>query len=85
LLIKLKEIKMTRFNTNSPVVNTESSSISKEDAQKLISDKIEQAYALIRECEGLATEHGLYFSFDLEYGMGGSFDEGEWHPSSQSC
>ena len=61
-----------------------------------IDSKLKQAYALIKECEDIATSEGLEFSFDVAYGMGGTF-YGEpfkdyygdtrqgWQASSHSC
>lgn len=56
------------------------------------------AYAAIAEAEVIAQEHSLSFSFDLAYGMGGTYgepwdassdEEGNveytWMASSQSC
>lgn len=59
--------------------------LTKEEANKLISDKLETAQKLVTECEELATHHELEFSLDIAYGMGGWFSSGEWDASSQSC
>lgn len=66
--------------------------MTKEEANKLISEKINAAYALITEASELADEHKLDFSFDVAYGMGGTYvgdpdkwQEPGWNPSSQSC
>lgn len=59
--------------------------LTEEEAAQLISAKVDAAHALIREAEALATEYKLTFSSDIAYGMGGWFESGEWHPSSQSC
>jgi hypothetical protein len=71
-----------------------------KEANKLISDKLEQVYALIKECEKIADENQVSFNFQVEYGMGGYYypkekdEEGNWkesssevgwHASSQDC
>lgn len=67
-----------------------------EKAQKEIQKLISEAYANVRKAEELAKQHKLCFSFDVAYGMGGTFvgdpDEnydnpGEtgWLASSHSC
>jgi hypothetical protein len=69
-----------------------SEKMSKEEANKLISQKMQEAKNLISECEKLADEHGLSFSTPVdEYGMGGTFygkgqadENGEWENSSES-
>ena len=77
---------MTRFNIDHFEAATDKvKTLTKEQANALLSDKLSQAQALINECEKLADEHGLDFSMDLAYGMGGTYEEGAWHPSSQSC
>lgn len=52
------------------------------------------AHAAIGEAEVVGEEKGIEFSFDLAYGMGGTFGAGwdassdsewEWQASSQSC
>ena len=66
--------------------------LSKEEALKIIATKMGQAEALISECEDLADEHDVDFSFHPAYGMGGwykgekdGYGEEGWNPSSQSC
>ena len=55
-------------------------------ANKLISAKVKQAEALLRECEKLAVAAGLSFTFDLrEYGNGYEFSDGGWRSSSDRC
>jgi hypothetical protein len=63
------------------------SDISQQKANEMIAQKVAVVMRLIKECEDLAKLTGVDFSFSVEYGMGGFFDgeEGEWHPSSQSC
>lgn len=71
-----------------------------EKAKEDISKKIAEAYKLVREAEALATTHKLSFSWDLAYGMGGTFHgdpedrydrygeneaEAGWSASSQGC
>lgn len=56
------------------------------NANKLISQKLKEAYGLIAECEEIAKGAEIHFSFDLSYGMGGTFDPHDgWQASSQSC
>lgn len=70
-------------------------------ASEQISELVADAYDNIKRAQELADAHGLEFSFDLAYGMGGTYigkgysertgndwyssNEGEWRPSSQSC
>ena len=44
-----------------------------KEANKVISDKLEEAHKLIKECEAIADEHNCFFSFDLVYGAGASY------------
>lgn len=55
-------------------------------AAELIAFKMAEVYALISECEQIATKNDVSFEFDFTYGMGGTYypDDG-WNPSSQSC
>lgn len=67
-----------------------------QKALKEISEKLEEAYKLIRECEKIAEKANVEFSFDVAYGMGGTYipkkiadqerwtDHG-WNASSHSC
>lgn len=65
-------------------------SISREEANKQLSEKLEEVKKLISECEDIADEHGLTFSSPIShYGMGGDFtgkgpadENGEWENSS---
>lgn len=67
-----------------------------QEVVKKINDNLAQIQALYNECENLATEHGISFSYSgpAGYGDGGYFDpEGKsgydedqyWCASSQSC
>ena len=67
----------------------------KKEALRTIAEKTKQAMDLITECERIADEARVSFSFDISYGVGGTyrgdpeerhadFDDG-WHPSSYSC
>lgn len=80
---------MTRFNIDHFAALDQKDEapkkMTKEQANNLLSEKLSQAQALISECETLADQYELDFSVDLAYGMGGTYEEGEWHPSSQSC
>lgn len=68
-----------------------------QEAYKLISEKVDAAYALIKEAEAIADENDVCFDFSLAYGMGGTYiplpqrmeddydlDQG-WMASSRSC
>ncbi len=67
----------------------------KNDIQKQIQKLCAEALEKVREAEKLATEHKLTFSFDVAYGMGGTFygdetmrdeyKEDGWYASSHSC
>lgn len=69
----------------------------KQEANKLIAEKLQQIDALYAECEKLADEYGVYFSVDgPTYGMGGSYNpnrseewgdgsEDGWLASAHSC
>jgi hypothetical protein len=46
----------------------------KQEANKVIAEKLSQAQALIRECEAIADETGVGFSWNLAYGMGGWYN-----------
>lgn len=59
--------------------------LSKQEANQKLSEMVEEVYAKLAEVQSFADEHKLGFSLDVEYGMGGYYEEGEWHPSSQSC
>lgn len=78
---------MARFNVDhfEAIDKKDAPAMTKEQANNLLSDKLEQARALISECEALADKYQLEFSMDIAYGMGGYYEEGEWNPSSQSC
>jgi hypothetical protein len=70
-----------------------------QEASAEIASKIAQIQLLLNECEALADEHSMSFSFDVAgYGMGGSYsgeanrqpdeygDEATgWNASSQNC
>ena len=68
--------------------------LSKEEANKKLSELVAAAYAAVREAEAFADEHQLGFSFDISYGMGGYYTgateradpyEDGWSASSNSC
>jgi len=63
----------------------EISSLTREEANAVISDNLEMISKLLAQCEAVATTHELEFGFHPVYGMGGWFASGEWNPSSQSC
>ncbi len=57
------------------------------DTYRIISQKLEEIYALVEECEQLAREAEIDFSIDVGYGGRQTFD-GErdvWQSSSANC
>lgn len=61
--------------------------MTKEEATRIIAEKVAAAAALIRECEQIADQHDVCFDFSVAYGMGGSYypDDNGWYSSSQDC
>ena len=71
--------------------------MSKNKAYKEIENLKTKAMQLIKEAEEIAKKNNVSFSFDVAYGMGGTFsnetggydsdETGEWcwQPSSHSC
>lgn len=61
--------------------------LTKNAALKIISEKVEGAYKLIREAEETADKANVSFSFDMHgtYGMGGTYHKGGWTSSSDNC
>lgn len=73
----------------------------KQEATKLISEKIREAEKLISEAENISDQSGVGFSWDMAYGMGGYYqpasdpswtdssscyeDTGGWQASSEMC
>lgn len=45
----------------------------KLSVQAQIDDLVREAYSIIRQAEELANDNDLKFSFDISYGMGGTF------------
>lgn len=81
-----KEAQTSDKVTGSPFnLEKDEAKMSKEDANKKLSEMVAEVYAKLAEVQSFADEHELGFSLDVEYGMGGYYEEGEWHPSSQSC
>ena len=62
-----------------------------EAAVQAINERLAQIAALYEQCEAIATEHGVDFSYDgpAGYGDGGYFytedGAGQWQASSNSC
>jgi hypothetical protein len=68
-----------------------------KEVQKQIDEKLQVAYAAIREAQRIADKENVSFRFDLAYGMGGTYmpegDEGRdgenddngWAASSRGC
>ena len=70
--------------------------LTREEATKLLQEHCSAAYAAIAEAEKIAVEYGIEFTFDVAYGMGGTFfPEGDsyytsdkdpvWVASSHMC
>lgn len=74
-------------NSTQPVVNEapQDKVLSKEEANAILSEKVAEVERLLRECEQFADKHKLSISWDLAYGMGGWYEEGEWCSSTSSC
>lgn len=82
---------MTRFNMDKTVADESvnqapaTPKMSKQEANQKLSDLVAEIYAKIAEAQNFADENDLSFGLEVEYGMGGYYEEGAWHPSSQSC
>jgi len=59
--------------------------MTREEANKIISNLTAEAYAKLEEATVLADKFGLYVDFDLTYGAGATYHDGGWNASSQSC
>ena len=59
--------------------------LTQQEAAQKLSALVQEVYEKLQEAQNVADEHGLNFSLDVEYGMGGYYEDGEWHASSQSC
>lgn len=59
--------------------------MTKEEATKIIAEKLSQAKVLIAQCEDIADKADVSFRWCLEYGMGGQYSDGEWNSSSANC
>jgi hypothetical protein len=73
----------------------------RQEATKLIAEKVQEAYRLINEAAEISDQSGVGFGFNVAYGMGGYYQPnsdpdwsssdfyGEyhsgWQASSQSC
>jgi len=73
----------------------------RENAAKLIAEKVTAAENLIKDAEKIANKYGLSFRHSVAYGMGGEYEgdknlrtdrwgdadpaEDGWSPSSHSC
>ncbi len=73
----------------------------KKEAYEKIADALKVAQEKLEEAQALADEHSLEFTWDLAYGMGGTYEgkgtmqgwgkdkkprtEGEWVSSSSTC
>lgn len=62
-----------------------------KEAMKEVNDRLAKIAELYAECEAIAMEHGVDFSYDgpAGYGDGGYFytedGAGQWQASSNSC
>lgn len=52
---------------------SEEKRLTDKEADAKIDEHLANAYEAIREAEALANEYGLEFSFDVSYGMGGTY------------
>lgn len=64
--------------------------MTKEEANKKLSEAVAAAYAALRVAQAIADEHGLTFSFSAAYGMGGTYigaksEENDWQASGGGC
>lgn len=59
--------------------------VDRDIAQQKLDDKVNEFTTALSEAETIADKFDLEFSLDTAYGMGGYYNGGEWHPSSQSC
>lgn len=66
-------------------MSEENEILTEEQASAEISKLVDQAYANLRKAEEIADKFDLSFSFDVEYGMGGYYEDGEWTSSSSNC
>lgn len=85
-LMKVQEEFYQNMNKDSNFnIPPESRIMTKQEANENLSKLVAEVYKKLGEAQTFADKHNLSFSLDVEYGMGGSYEEGEWHPSSQSC
>lgn len=63
------------------------SKLTKREALQEIEKLTSEAMALIRKAETLAEEHDVEFSFDLAYGMGGTYAawDDSWESSDEDA
>lgn len=59
--------------------------VDRDIAQDNLNKKVNEFTKALSEAESIADKFDLEFDLDTAYGMGGSYRNGEWHPSSQSC
>ncbi len=67
--------------------------VNKDKLKEHLNKLVALAQASLDEAEAFATKHGLGFSFQPEYGMGGYFSgeeicddtDSHWFPSSVGC
>lgn len=72
--------------------------MTREEANKLLTDRLAKVKNEIKDCEKFADEHGLYFHSPIDvYAMGGTYvgknagddrgesNKGRWISSSEGC
>ncbi len=47
--------------------------MTRDEADRLIAEKLSEAHDLIKECENLADLHGTSFDFSVSYGAGATY------------
>lgn len=63
-----------------------STTMDKQQANEIISNKLAQIQELMEECEKIADQANISFTANVGgYGMGGWYESGEWSASSSSC
>jgi predicted peroxiredoxin len=61
--------------------------ITKQEAQRIISNNVESLKKLVKETQEVADENGLNFYIDLTdgYAQGATYENGNWSTSSDNC
>lgn len=59
--------------------------LTQQEAIEKLAELVEIAENALKTAEKFSNEYNLEFGFSPAYGMGGWYESGEWHPSSESC